>query len=182
MRKIKLYNLEGFTRRSGNTETDGSGSSWTTFDYTPHDNPPFADCNECPGCGADWSDLDMINECPGCGKNADDLELLLADTCDVCGKPCLDGWICLDGGEVAHDGCVITVESLRDVLKTNNGIAEDRYTGTVVSAIVGGYRVTWRKRGAFRDMPEHTENYKSLAGVSRALHANWSSTDCGWGK
>lgn len=100
---IKLYNVEGIARLSGNSEKDGNGAQWAQFFYAPHDNPPFADCDECPHCGADWTSLDVVDSCPGCGKDADALELLLADTCCVCGKPCLDGWVCLDGGDVAHD-------------------------------------------------------------------------------
>lgn len=105
---VLLYDVTGTSRKSG---TDQYGNVWTEEFYAPHDNPPFADIDECPACEADWSNVDVLTTCPGCGKSADELEDLLRPQCDVCHKPVYSGWVCLDGQDIVHASHIIVVQN-----------------------------------------------------------------------
>lgn len=95
---LHLYKVEGIARHAG---TDLDGSEWYEQFLGEMEDSAFEslfECETCPSCDGDITDLDERDKCPHCGTT---MYEHLMPTCGECGKRILscDAFFCLDDGD-----------------------------------------------------------------------------------
>lgn len=110
MQTIVLHDVTGIGRRGG---TDQNGCEWLEQFYGEMQDSAvdmLYECDECPNCGHDITDMYDRYECANCREV---MYLHLMPTCVRCGRHIgivdSEAWLCLDDGDIACTTCV-TVE------------------------------------------------------------------------
>ncbi len=104
MVKVQLVKVSGHVRLTGEDAEGNTYSQQFNSDTEDSISNSMQDLEYCPACGKDVSQQEDLEFCDHCGEDMFDA---LRPECDECGALVYAGWLCMDGGELLCDDCVI---------------------------------------------------------------------------